>query len=488
MEDHYRALGIPYDATPEEIRAAYFDLARKLHPDVNPDKSAQTQFITIQKAYDILGNTNSRADYDSNLPAATRQVPDISVNVKFSRSVVPRLAENQLMYVLVELICTGEVEYGHLPPFHICVVIDRSTSMQGSRMDMVKAAATQLLRQFRPQDLISVVAFSDRAEVVIPPTRVSDMGRDDTRINLIRTGGGTEIYQGLQLGAEQLRSIPPGVIRQLVLLTDGHTYGDNQNCVDLASELAKEEIVINSLGIGHEWNDELLDKVSSISGGNAMLVSTPKDLNKFFENKLNQLSSIYARGLALEFTSDPGVHLRYAFRLQPETGPVPVEGPIQLGVLPYQKSLSVLFEFLLPAFTQDTETVHLIRGQIGMEIPSWKSSRARIRLDLSRPVSSLIERETPPSQIVEAMARLTLYRMQERVQQEVAVGQIEKATRHLHYLATNLLAQGDRELAHTVLIEAEHIQQSRRFSKEGDKRIKYGTRALLLPASLEPKP
>jgi Ca-activated chloride channel family protein len=109
-------------------------------------------------------------------------------------------------------------------------------------------------------------------------------------------------------------------------------------------------------------------------------------------------------------------------------------------------------------------------------------------LDLSRPVSLTVERESPPPPLVEAMAKLTLYRMQERVRKEVSEGHIDKATRHLHYLATHLLSQGDRELAHTVLIEAEHIQQSRRFSKEGDKRIKYGTRALLLPSGPEQKP
>ncbi len=106
-------------------------------------------------------------------------------------------------------------------------------------------------------------------------------------------------------------------------------------------------------------------------------------------------------------------------------------------------------------------------------------------LDLSRPVRVEVEKESPPPSLIEAMAKLTLYRMQERVRKEVLDGQIDRATRHLHYLATNLLSQGDRELAHTVLIEAEHIQQSRRFSKEGDKRLKYGTRALLLPSGLE---
>ncbi len=85
------------------------------------------------------------------------------------------------------------------------------------------------------------------------------------------------------------------------------------------------------------------------------------------------------------------------------------------------------------------------------------------------------------------MSRLTLYRLQEKVRLEVSEGQIDKATKHLHYLATHLLAHGDRELAHTVLIEAEHVQQSRRFSGEGEKRIKYGTRALMLPPGPELK-
>jgi Ca-activated chloride channel family protein len=67
----------------------------------------------------------------------------------------------------------------------------------------------------------------------------------------------------------------------------------------------------------------------------------------------------------------------------------------------------------------------------------------------------------------------------------VAAGEIGKATRHLQYLATHLLAHGERDLAHTVLVEAEHIHQTNQFSKEGDKRIKYGTRALLLPPGLE---
>jgi Ca-activated chloride channel family protein len=69
----------------------------------------------------------------------------------------------------------------------------------------------------------------------------------------------------------------------------------------------------------------------------------------------------------------------------------------------------------------------------------------------------------------------------------VGQGEAVKASKHLQYLATHLLSNGNHELAHTVLMEAEHIRQSQRFSKDGDKRIKYGTRALLLPPGLERK-
>jgi Ca-activated chloride channel family protein len=486
--DFYSILGVSFDATADEIRLAYFDLARKYHPDVNKDLGARDTFLTIQKAYDVLSNHQKRSSYDAQLPDELKHGPDVSVNVKYSRSVVPRIAEQQLHYILVDLICTADFDFKDLPPFHLCLVLDRSTSMHGARMDMVKASAVQLLRQFRNQDLFSVVSFSDRAEVVIPPTRVSEISKDDNRINMLQPGGGTEIYQGLQLGITQLRSIDPRFMRQLILLTDGHTYGDDDACVQLAEEAAAEGIAISGLGIGHEWNDTLLDRISGASGSNSMFVSSPRDLAKFFEQKLSVLSNTYARGLMFEWETEPGVELRYAFRLHPETGPLSVSHSLPLGTLMFRKSMSFLFEFLLSPMAADKDVVSLMRGAIKMEIPSKKATHTRVLIDIFRPVSVNVDRETPPSTLVEAMAKLTLYRMQERVRTEVTDGQVDKATKHLHYLATHLLSQGDRELAHTVLMEAEHIQQSRRFSKEGDKRIKYGTRSLLLPPGPEQKP
>ncbi len=78
------------------------------------------------------------------------------------------------------------------------------------------------------------------------------------------------------------------------------------------------------------------------------------------------------------------------------------------------------------------------------------------------------------------MSHLTLYRIQEKAQESVKLGDMNKASKHLHHMATHLLAKGDRNLAHTVLREAEFLKNNNKLSDLGEKKIKYGTRALLM--------
>lgn len=485
VTDYYAVLGLPYNATPEEIREAYFQLARALHPDAKSEASSHEAFIRLQAAYDVLSVPEKRLAYDAGLPADLRKGPAISVGVRSSKPELALLDEPQLVYVLVDLVCAADSQRDELPQTHICVVLDRSTSMQGQRMDMVKSSALNLLQQLRAQDYLSVVTFSDRAEVIIPPSRASSISKSDHRISLLQTGGGTEILQGLELGVEQLRQTVSASQRHLILLTDGRTYGDEAGCLQLARDAAEEGITINVLGIGHEWNDALMDQIAALTGGNSQYIATPRDLDKFFLQKIVELETIYARGLRFLFQSSPGVELRYAFRLNPNIGPLGISSPILLGDIQHRKSISFLLEFLVPPQKEETNRLNLASGKILMDLPGYGANKFRVPLDLFCPVKKEVEVTPPAAVIVEAMAKLTLYRLQEKVRLEVSEGQVEKATRHLHYLATHLLSQGDRELAHTVLIEAEHIQQSRQFSGEGEKRIKYGTRALMLPSGME---
>jgi Ca-activated chloride channel family protein len=76
-----------------------------------------------------------------------------------------------------------------------------------------------------------------------------------------------------------------------------------------------------------------------------------------------------------------------------------------------------------------------------------------------------------------------LFRMQERARKEIDKGNIDLATRQLQTLAANLLSQGERSLAQTIMLEVNHLQNKNTLSAEGGKKINYGTRALFLASS-----
>jgi hypothetical protein len=105
----------------------------------------------------------------------------------------------------------------------------------------------------------------------------------------------------------------------------------------------------------------------------------------------------------------------------------------------------------------------------------------RIRLG----VSDEPDLNPPPDELLSTLSFVALYRMQEKARHEAELGQSQQSARRLENLATQLLASGERELAKAALNEAARVTQTRRFSSEGEKVLKYGTRSLLLPAKTE---
>ncbi len=478
--DFYNLLNLPYDATPDEIRAAYFEAARRLHPDINPNIDDNQLFVQIQEAYEILSNPQKRADYNSYLSDEAKSSAEVTYSVTFSRSSVTKLSEPQLIYALVDIHCHSLMNLSVFPPVHICLVIDRSTSMRGDRFEMLRANVRRLLSKLRKNDTISVIGFSDRAEVLVPPTKAFEVIKIESLINQMQIGGATEIFYGLDLAYQTIRRQAGNSANHIFLITDGHTYGDEQACYELAGKAREEGINISAFGIGDEWNDEFLDKLASLGGSNANYVSTADDLYLFFEQKLSSINTSYARNVSIDFECDDTVELQYAFQIHPELTPLSTNSPINLSNLEFGNKISFILEFIVQPIPEYIQEVKFAQGRITMEIPSSPIHTFRIFLNMKRSVDVELKSEKVVPEIYQAMSKLTLYRLQEKARKEVASGNYHIAGKYLQYLATHLIAHGDRKLAQTVLNEAEHIRGSHQFSKEGDKRIKYGTRSLLL--------
>ena len=479
-QDYYQVLGLRRDATPEDIKRAYLEAAQKLHPDKNTATGETELFLGAQQAYETLSNPKRRSQYDATLsPEETIKLP-YQYNVICSRPSLIHMDEPQMLYAILELEAPPEAHHSPAPPLNVCLVLDRSTSMRGEKMDMVKAAAIQVLRNLRPQDVLSVVAFSDRADVIIPASFYEERSRLESKIQMIHPSGATEIFQGLEAGVKEvLRSLDSRRVNHIILLTDGHTYGDEQECLALASKVAERGIGISAMGIGDEWNDIFLDVLATRTGGSSAFITVPQDIKRLLLEKFNALAQIYAEEVVLNLTSLDGIDLSYAFRLQPEASPVVVDTSMRLGTILQDASTQILLEYMIQPKAVKSDLTTILNGTLKVSIASQLQPVPPLQLRVSLPVSQTPAPEPPDERIVQALSRLMLFRMQERAREEAQNGRIESATRHLQSLASSLLSQGERGLAQTILLEVDHLQKKSALSPEGSKKMNYGTRALL---------
>jgi Ca-activated chloride channel homolog len=483
-ETWYEVLEISNNATMEEIRLAYFELARLYHPDANPSQRAKEWFFQIQEAYEILSNPEKRKKYDDSIRNRKVIKEQVEISVKYSTQSLPRLNEPQLVYVLLELKNLVESEKIKIPQGHICLLVDQSTSMKGNRIEMVKENILQLIQQLKPTDVISIVTFNDKPEVLLTPTKAEEINSIRAKLDQIKCFGGTEIYKGLKAGSDLLWGSPAaGSLKQLLLLTDGHTYGDEEACFELAQKLQSRGIRLSTLGLGNEWNDVFLDRLAGITGGNSDFISQSEDLRKYVKNLTESLSLTSADGLIFDYRSDTGVSTNYIFRLQPEAASLPLEKPMALGEMLLNQKSIFLVSFTVNPIDENCKEVLLAKGKIRLEMISPVNQKMSVFVNLRLPVNGAEIKSTPPPEILEALSKISVYQMQEKATIDVKNGNLSQAIGRLGSISTQLFKQGNQEMALKVLKEAEMLKTERKYSTDGEKQLKYGTRALLTPES-----
>ena len=483
--DYYETIGVNRDATFDEIKRAYHEQASKVHPDHNQNKESTEQFIAIQEAFNTLKDPVKRKEFDLLLNEEQFAQPVTRLKIFTSRKSIPRINEDQLAYALLEIECLKMNEEVKSPNVNVCLVIDQSTSMQGHRMDMVKANVNRVLPTLNPQDYLSIVTFSDEANIFLPPTQIANRSIIEEKLSQVSTQGGTEIKKGLQAGIDLLwQGDEKGSPRYVILLTDGHTYGDEEDCYKIAQQAAEQGIMISAMGIGNEWNETFLEKLTAITGGSTIFVDSKEALFQYLQRLFNSIDYVYARKMSLHLEKDQRAELRFLFQLEPNIIQYPTqERRILLGDLYFGKKSIFLMEFLIHPLIKKDKDVELLKGQIKMELPHEKQMNARLFPNVVLPVSTEIVEEKPPVEIVRALSKITLYQMQERSREDVKVGSFKHATKRLNFLASRLLADGEVQLATRVLSESEVILKTHKFSKDGEKELKYGTKKLLAPSN-----
>jgi Ca-activated chloride channel family protein len=476
-KDLYEILEISPLATLEAIKQAHRALARRYHPDSGGEEASATRFQEVQTAYEQLSDPLQRRAYDRQRAERLSSCSlSFSWEILTSRQEMPAIMEEQVLYLLVNIKPTQEAE-GQRLPINLALVIDRSTSMQGRRLDYVKAAAHQIVDELKDFDSLSVVTFGDRAEIVVPSQKLSDPHRVQARISAIWAEGGTEIYQGISKGLEQIRRYhDKETTSHLLLLTDGQTYGDDEDCIEASQQAGDQHIVISTLGIGENWNDTLLETMARRAGGNCYYISHPRQLRHVLEQYIRGLYGIVARETELTLRTAEGVTLTDAFRCFPSIDRIlHEEGVLDLGLLRSDGRIQVLMEIAVGS--RPAGQHRLFQVELSGISPT-SNKRERLISDFEVDFTENLEMDPVPTAIINVMNRINLYRMQERAWTALNSGQRVEASQRLEAVATRLLDLGETDLAHVALLEASRVIHRGRASTKGEKTIKFGTRYL----------
>lgn len=200
---------------------------------------------------------------------------------------------------------------------NVCLVIDRSGSMEGEPLEYVKRACCYVVDLLSPDDVLSIVTFEETVEVIMPPRKVINKDLVKQHIQRIEAGNTTNLYDGLALGAQQIiGSREPGRVERLILFSDGDpTAGikDYGAIVQHVGEIKSRGITVTCLGFGYDYNEELLAGMAKRGGGNYYFIERPDLIPEVFRVELDKLFTMAARNLKLDLKAARWVAIRQIY-------------------------------------------------------------------------------------------------------------------------------------------------------------------------------
>lgn len=208
----------------------------------------------------------------------------------------------------------GVAAGGARTPLNLCLVLDRSGSMEGPPLDYAKQAVQYVVDLLSPNDVLSIVVFDETVDVLMPPQRVTNKQAIKDGIAQIQPGYTTNISDAMTLAAQQLGSTDDKTrATRMVFLTDGDpTAGikDFHSLVQHAGDIKARGITCTFLGFGPEYNEELLAGMAKKTGGNYYYIAQPQLIPEVFRTELEKLVTVTAMNVRLSLRLSRWVSLR----------------------------------------------------------------------------------------------------------------------------------------------------------------------------------
>jgi len=199
------------------------------------------------------------------------------------------------------------------PDLNLSIVLDRSGSMEGEKLIRAREAAMFCVDQMLPSDRLSVVTFDDHIDVLFPSEPVTNKQSMKDLIARVTARGSTALHEAWVRGGLSVseRMLDQGINR-VVLITDGLAnvgITSTDEIVTQAMGLYQRGVSTSTIGIGADFNEDLLMPMAQSGGGNAWHVVEPNDMQQIFQVELEGLIAQFAHTVSLSLIPADGVRI-----------------------------------------------------------------------------------------------------------------------------------------------------------------------------------
>lgn len=400
----------------------------------------------------------------------------IQFSGQLNKNALPYMNQHQLAYAYFE-IRPGAATANVRLPLNFSLVLDRSGSMSGEKIAQLRQAVKSLIGQLQSNDYVSVVAFNSRPELLVKATTAHNPEDLQRRIDKLNANGGTAMAPAMKVGLDEIgKYMGPDKVSRLIILTDGQTEGEN-DCRHQADEAGRKGIPLVALGLGSDWNEELLIDLGQRSGslGSAGLISRPEQINAIFQDVLTEMK-VVAQNLSFRLLMVQGIEARRIWQVIPLIKDISlgaIQGRTVTTDLPElsEAGAAYLVEMLIPP--RQPGSYRFAQGEVLYDVPAQGSVQQKESINLMAEITTNPHlAQQVNARVMNIVEKVTAFKLQTQALNEAEVGNIIGATQKLRAAHTILLDQGELELAQNALAEARRLEQGLGFSNEGKKTVK----------------
>jgi len=240
----------------------------------------------------------------------------VTWDVKLSHPYVEKGSLRELMLNLK--IKGGEGETKERPPVNLVLVIDRSGSMSDKgKIGAAQEAAKQIIAGLGGEDRLAIVAYSTDVELLLPIQPLTDKDKAASVVSALYPTDSTNLSGGLVSGIEQLESVKrEGYINRVILLSDGLANAGITDMGELgriASRASEKGIHITTMGLGVDYDENLMMALAEHSAGNYYFIESPNQLAGIFRKEFGQIAATVAKDPVIRIGLAPGVSLEEVY-------------------------------------------------------------------------------------------------------------------------------------------------------------------------------